>query len=198
MRVCVVGNGPSAEGRGTQIDGCDFVVRIKSFWAHGAKNAGNRIDAWAWFGADRDTAQPIPVLECEHWFTLCPAQKPSWPMMDELLAAHARESSGWARRYLRDAAWAAARIYLGRSLSTGFATVVMAIDIFRPAELLLIGFDSTTPDKPNFDNARRESGPPGPIDFENEKRVFMELYRGSWLGKPKNIALDWIGQPHVA
>ena len=50
MRVCVVGNGPSAQGKGEIIDAADFVVRIKAFWCHGAEDAGSKIDALAWYG----------------------------------------------------------------------------------------------------------------------------------------------------
>lgn len=42
--VAIVGNGPTAAGKGPEIDACDFVVRIKSFWMHGADDAGTGIN----------------------------------------------------------------------------------------------------------------------------------------------------------
>ena len=199
MRVCVVGSGPSAEGQGEIIDACDFVVRVKSWWAHGAENAGEKVDAWAWFGADRDTAMPIPKMDCEHWFTICSAQYPDWPELDTQLEAFSRESHDHTRQYLSNEAWRQARDYFGGPLSMGFIAVVMALDVlFKPHRLLLIGFDSTTPDKPGFNNARRDTHDAETLDYQKEKQVLAELHQGLWLGQPIGITLEWIGEPDHA
>ena len=198
MRVCVVGSGPSAENRGTDIDACDFVVRLKSWWAHGAENAGERIDAWAWFGADRDTAHPIPTMQCEHWFTICTAMAPDWPELGTQLDAFRRESEGQIRHYLDGGTWSRAKGSIGSNPSMGFTAVAMAIDIFQPAELLLVGFDSTTPGKPGFDNARRQTHDHETLDYKKEKQLFAELHHGTWLGRPIDVQLEWIGEPDHA
>ena len=192
MRFCVVGNGPSAKGHGTEIDACDFVVRMKAWWAHGAEDAGQRIDAWAWFGADQEIVLPVPVFACEHWFTHCMAQAPGWdtPM---LRAAFAREARQQPTRFLADWLWIRAVGYLDRLPSTGFVAVLMGLEALCPAELLLIGFDSLTPGSPNFNNARYKSPRNGAHNFVKEKAALAEIHNGSWLGKPINTKLEWIG-----
>ena len=50
MRLCIVGNGPTAASKGDLIDSADFVARIKAWWAHAAADSGTRCDATAWYG----------------------------------------------------------------------------------------------------------------------------------------------------
>ena len=69
MQVAIVGNGPTANGKGNEIDAADFVVRLKAFWAHGPVDAGRHLDALCWYGGMNgwDTAPTLP--DCEHWIT---------------------------------------------------------------------------------------------------------------------------------
>ncbi len=203
MKLCVVGNGPSAKGQGAEIDACDFVVRIKAWWAHGAEDAGEKIDAWAWYGDEPRLVEPAPVLNCEHWLTLCNQQMSAWADPDELIAGFKRQMArrpieNRMTRRLWDSVWVQACEHLDREPSTGFVAVAMAIQAFDPDSLLLIGFDSLTADQPNYDNARHKWGFVTQHHFDTEKRAMAEIRNGTWLGEPIETKLEWIGEPSHA
>jgi hypothetical protein len=50
VRIAIVGNGPSAAGKGAEIDGHDMVIRMTTFPVCGALDAGRKINVYAWFG----------------------------------------------------------------------------------------------------------------------------------------------------
>lgn len=200
MKLCVVGNGPSAKGHGAEIDACDFVVRLKAWWVHGAEDAGERIDAWAWFG-DANWAPEtvsVPVSGCEHWFTQCDKQMSKRIDFDARWGSFIRLSQGEPTQRLTDDLWERVQSYLERDPSTGCVAVAMAMELFRPDELLLVGFDSTTADAPNYTCARIDWGRTFAHAFDKEKLAFAEIRDGTWLGGSVQTCLKWIGEPDVA
>lgn len=199
MRVCVVGQGPSAGGKGEIIDACDFVVRIKSFWAYGALDAGARMDAWAWYGEwteHEHKRDEKPTLDCEHWVTHAPKQLSvgfdGWPRVAHII----REANGRCLRWLSEAQWGKAREHLGRHPSTGFVVILMVLDRFPDCELVLHGFDSTLPELPNYTDARFDVIAPA-HDILAEKQAMRELDNGKWLGEPTRATLDWPVRPDI-
>ncbi len=208
--MCIVGNGPSAEGRGREIDGCDFVVRVNAWWRYAAEDAGSRIDAVAWFGADQDLWSRAPKLACEHWRTWCLEQYESVPGRREYFD---KVAAGRKVYPLCDADWKAVHDYLHRHPSTGFIAIAMAINRWPHCELYLYGFDSTTPDRPNYWDARGRPGSSTPHDMVREKRAIAGLIPGRrvkwinrtgqrcnsssprWLGQPSTVKLIWSNAP---
>lgn len=201
MKLCVVGNGPSAEGKGKEIDACDFVVRMRDFWHCAAVNAGTRINAHSYFGW-WDNCHEDPWKGFEHWFSHCPAQllgrgENGW----RALCFVNERAAGQPIRWLLNSRWDQMRGYLdGAHPSTGFVTITMALDRFvsRPCELVLYGFDSTAPDKPNFFDAREANkAEPYQVQHEilREKRAIYELRNGVWLGQKRDVKLTWPDKP---
>lgn len=202
MRVAVVGNGPSARGKGREIDACDFVVRLKAFWLYGAEDAGRRVDAICWYGVDDGWDNPPVIKEAEIWIT----QEP------RLFRGDCEGQSGPDRlerivnlanlgriRWMPTESFCRSDAYIGRSPTTGFTAVNMAIHIHRPDEIHLFGFDATTRDRPNYDDARRKI-PLWVDDYHNmerEKWVISELFNGHWLGEPCTTRLTWHDMPEV-
>lgn len=62
-KVAVIGQGESARGLGREIDACDFIVRLRAYWYNGAKDAGRKVDAVAWFGSN------LAAFLCQGFFT---------------------------------------------------------------------------------------------------------------------------------
>ncbi len=203
MKVCIVGNGPSAEGHGPEIDASDFIVRMKAFWLFGAVDSGERCDAWAWFGeTDPRRAEAVPEADIdnvgarEHWFTQCNLQIPETKRYRLELAQRFSDVARW--RQISDTLWKRMRAHLGRFPSTGITAVAMAIDLLPVDELLLFGFDGTTPDKPNYHDARRPNpNDPHAHDQLAEKRAIAELLDGQWLGEPSKVKLIWPDMPEL-
>lgn len=210
MKVCIVGNGPSAAGQGQLIDAADCVVRMKAWWSFGALDAGKKCDILAWFGSDWGWSvgkggHPPPALLCEHWFTqpwdvLAPRTMESLRNALHFLIVR---SNGNPVRFIPGSLWhKCVKALGGKHPSTGFSSVAMAIEYLSPDEIVLVGFDGTTRDKPNFGDARREleakdlSDVP-PHDLLSEKRLIVKLFDGTWLGEPVSLKLTWIAQPSV-
>lgn len=205
--VAIVGNGPSAEGRGAEIDACEFVVRCNNCIRMGAGRAGVRIDALAWFG-DRESRCSPPPGDYEHWITLPPHRhwpphwqhKGGWEKIVE--AANGRAAIRWVTdwQWQREAAELArvgAGPFAGRDWTaptTGFTAVDMALRALRPARLCLYGFDATAPDAPGYD-----AGPCSwQHDFTGEKLHLAALRdHGHWLGESLGwtIAVTWPDAP---
>lgn len=210
MKLCIVGQGPSAKGRGREIDACDFVVRMKAFWAYGAEDAGDKISAWAWYGYAGPKGDAVPKEAIasrvpggtEHWFTHCRYQVISNPnshpaRLDNAIFA----TEGDSFHQLSDDLWRRAEQNLGYHPSTGFVAICMGLDRFPDAELVLYGFDSTTPDRSNYWDARGGLGPgdepnlPHRVDLE--KRAIAEIRDGTWLGLPTAATLTWPDMPEM-
>lgn len=201
MKLCIVGQGPSAKGRGREIDACDFVVRMKAFWLHGAENAGEKISAWAWFGDKEWPGDAVgPSSQCEHWLTHCKVQIATALKVGQKRVQRAKEAAGRAGyRQLSDRLWTRARVHLDRHPSTGFIAVCMGMDRFHRPDLVLYGFDSTGPQRPNYWDARR---PPEPDCKHHhhvlaEKRAIAEIRNGMWLGAPTTATLTWPDMPDI-
>jgi hypothetical protein len=199
MRVCVVGSGPTAEGKGDEIDACDFVVRLKAFWLQSAADAGERIDAWATYGHVRYPSELTQPRET--WITQPLSRYAAHTDGEARCATLANDMMGQRVRWLRGAQWREIEHYTGLHPSTGLVAIHMALCELRPTWLLLYGFDATTPDRPNFVHARVEPGVPGPEvkhDFLREKQTIARLGAAEWLGKPCNVRLAWPDMPrHV-
>lgn len=198
MNVCVVGNGPSADGRGADIDACDFVVRLKGWWNRAAADAGSRIDAWAWYGC-QEGCRDKPEFTCEHWFTHSPKQTQKHD------TATRRARRKWFDRYaegqpvhvLTNEQWTRLRASTGRDPSTGMVAIGMAIERFPDCHLHLYGFDSTTTVRPNFCDARGPKVMDDPHGQIREKRQFRLIVLGEWLGKPTKVTLTWPDMPRA-
>jgi len=206
MRVCIVGNGPSAEGKGREIDACDFVVRMKAYWAHGAADAGTKTNAVAWFGyhgAWQGTAHiglcsGVP-LTVEHWMTHSPFQLIRASVTGRKRMAFFIQQAGMSPvRWLPHLLWRPMFRHLDeRDPSTGFVTVGMAIHLFPECDLVLYGFDSTHPELPNYCDARCNVIDPV-HNMLLEKKAILELANGQWLGRPTACSLTWPDQPDIA
>jgi len=203
VKVCVVGNGPSATDRSNEIDACDFVVRLKQYWLHGAENAGRKIHALAWFGEEFDGASD-GYVDCEHWFTQSPSV-----VFDIAAGGFDQGRIAYFNRVvnLRQARWATdamlerAYRHLGKHPSCGFTAIDMALALFAPCELVLYGYDSTTLDRPNYADARyplpEKFRLHPPHDMLAEKRAIAELGEGCWLGAAIDVELVWPDKPEL-
>ena len=197
MRVCIVGNGPSAEGHGAEIDACDFVVRIKAFWVYGAENVGQRCDAVATYGDWRAWRQQ-PPFSGEYWISQTLKQIEENSVGWERLAFISRIANLQPLRWLPQPMWDSLLQQIGSHPSTGIVAVCMGLAIIQPDELLLYGFDGTTPDKPNYHDARRPNpNDPHAHDQLAEKRAIAELLDGQWMGEPSRVKLTWPDMPDM-
>lgn len=201
MKVAVVGNGPSAKSKGTEIDACDFVVRIKAWWLHGAEDAGEKINAWAWYGGHAGLKKR-PMIPGERWFTQCPKQLMGHDTDKRLrhLTAFVWHSRGNPIRWLSDQEWD--RLVERREShhpSTGMVAVYMALDRSPACELHLFGFDSTTRNKPNFYDARNaDMKAANPHRQLSEKQMFRRIAtHKTWLGEPTAATLVWHDMPRL-
>lgn len=220
MRVAVVGNGPSAAGRGAEIDACDRVVRCNRCFDTGASGAGSKLDALAVYGNEslRAGLSDAGVLAgaaslggilppaCEVWLTLPPSRcRPFAPEhCGNVLVAQALAGLR-PIRWIPEAAWAEELAHLcglrgGWSApSTGFTAVDLALRVWRPDELLLCGFDATEPGASGWNDARDEPWPLVQAQGHGlavEKLCFATLRdRGLWLGQPCATRVLWAGTP---
>jgi len=201
MKVCIVGQGPSAEGRGKEIDACDFVVRLKEFWRFGAVNSGTRIDAWAWYGVAYSSEPAAPPSDCEHWVVhsmagFCEREKRYGDGFDRLKRVGAVRNGG-VLRVIPGRVLKALTAYLGRFPSTGIRAVAMAMEVLEPDTLVLVGFDAATPLGMSCSDARGEPGP-ACHDLLTEKLALTKLETGTWLGKPCRTAIEWLSRPELS
>lgn len=203
MKICVVGNGPSAKGHGAEIDACDFVVRIKAFWDFGAVDTGSKVNAIAWFGAqrkawwDRDLSNGVPP--CEHWRNWCNKQYEESPLpWMRAKAFFDYITCGLSVATVSECQWMRAVRYLDRHPSTGFVAIVMVLDRWPTCKLLLTGFDATIAGRRDYYDARhRKHSDPIIHDMVAEKRAIAELFDGTWLGEPSEASLTWLDMPEI-
>lgn len=191
MRVCVVGNGPSAKGHGAEIDACDFVVRIKAWWVYGAEDAGQRCDALAHYGGGARVDHP--PCSGEYWFTRT-TERSEW----DRVACVINNADLALYRWVTKKVWQKARDCVGSDPSTGFVALSMAMAIFDPSELVLAGFDARGKDLPGFNDARGKPWPTdgaGHHDWMKEKQLIAAIRDGTWLGEPTDTHLTWYGGP---
>lgn len=196
MKLCVVGNGPSAKGHGAEIDACDFVVRIKAWWENGAEDAGSRCDALAHYGLCPG-GSVLPRPTGEHWITQTVAHieghDDGWDRLDYIN----RVANHRPIRWLTTEAWWRLQRHIKSDPTTGIIAVFIGLIVAQPAELLLYGFDSTTTDRPNFWDARETTERKSPHDVLAEKRIIAKIANGKWLGKPTETKLIWPDMPEL-
>ncbi|MFA5618041.1 MAG: hypothetical protein WDK95_14475 [Syntrophorhabdaceae bacterium] len=203
MIVAIVGNGPTAAGKGRYIDACDFVVRLKAFWMYGALNAGKRLNALCWYGVKSGWDNPPEFRDVEFWITQEPRlfrseceRNPGNERMERIVNAAQFNVIRWMPTEL----FCKSDAYIGRSPTTGFTAINMALHILQPREIQLFGFDATTRDGPNSDDARRRIPDEMYTEYHDmlaEKRVIAELFRGKWLGEPCKTTLVWHDMPEA-
>lgn len=198
VRICIVGQGPTAEGHGAEIDACDIVVRLKNYWRCGADNAGGKVDVVAHYG-DGWANPPKAAGMAEQWFTQTPRQLQLKGKEGELrlrlLVEHLHLGT---MRWATEELWCKVAGYLwGQHPSTGMMAVAMALDLHPDCELVLYGYDSTTPDKPNFWDAKQLTEKKAPHDVLAEKRAIAEILCGCWLGFPTKATLCWPQMPEL-
>ena len=202
MRIAVVGNGPSAKGRGVEIDAADFVVRINDFERIAAEDSGRKLSAWARYG-NTEVPAPRPDQQCEIWYTLPPSRtrgqcvpNTNWGNLGfEVNAANWRLIMAipeWSYQVEAEAIANGGR-FVGPS--TGFTAIDMAIMRAGPGGVVAIyGFDAVTQDKPGWDEARGGKSWPAEVahNFPREKQLLAELRdKGVWLGHPCPVKLEW-------
>lgn len=190
MRVCVVGNGPSANGRGAHIDGYDFVVRCNRFkQAFVGDSAGRKLSAFAWAGLKRWN-KIVPPGKFEMWIT-CPE---AWHKGKERLT-NARAICKKRKLKLRvidlHRYMEVRRALEALSPKTGKfppTTGLLAVDMALAAgakELLIVGFDATTPEEPGwrYGNPKLHYATGPGHDFSAEKQMLDTLCsEQTWCG----------------
>lgn len=204
MKIAVVGNGPSAQDRGAEIDAHDFVVRCNWFAMQGGANSGTRLDAWAWYGQDvhplNTGGAPAGAYEC--WFGTFVSRH--WMTNPDLLAgllSFIEQANGRTVRFISREHWAGMFAALNCKPSTGFVSVALALEK-KPEVLSLYGFDATTPDRPGWQDAGKDRPgcspwpPESPHNFCGEKQILAVLAeKGLWLGTPCPTKLNWPARP---
>lgn len=200
MRLAVIGNGPSAKGHGVEIDACDFVVRMKAWWKYGAEDAGSRCDALVHYGLNY--LLEYPEFKGEHWFSQNVSRLQGHADCWERLSFLVRTAEMRAIHWFPEAMWKDAERKLNRHPSSGFIAVYMAMAIKQPDELLLYGFDGTTPDRPNYTDANGPLLPASlmdnpPHDQLAEKRAIAEILTGIWMNQPTATKLIWPDMPEL-
>jgi hypothetical protein len=205
VRIAVVGNGPSAKGRGAEIDAADFVVRINHFERIAAEDSGRKLSAWARYG---NTGVPVPRPEqwCELWYCLPPSRTRGQctPDTDWGNLAYEVNAAEWrpmicVPEYYYQVMAKAVNPHRFQGPSTGFVAVGMAIHRAGPGgQVDVYGFDAITPDKPGWDEARGGKSWPEHIahDFVREKQLFAEFRdKGLWCGETCTTKISWPGAP---
>lgn len=196
VRVAVVGNGPSAAGKGAEIDAHDFVVRCNAFSLASAPDCGTKLSAWAWFAfpAVADRLGSAPGGDYCVWMTKPLAQWGCSDVVDPRLLI--RWAAGRPIRWVTADFAKVAACALGAEPTTGFTAVDMAVRMLGASELTLYGFDATTPDRPGWGDARTVI--PWQADYPHrqdlEKIAFTRLRdEAQWLGRSCGTRLAWKG-----
>lgn len=208
MRVCVVGNGPSAIEHAADIDACDFVVRMCGWWRSRPGDSGKRLDAYAWFGTQWQMEIPDPwrTVSFQHWFTLPPSRcnPPNsghcgfWQNVVDMACLR---PTFWIpeRQWRREAAYLAVESkqdWIETPPSTGFTAIDMALHLFAPDELVLYGFDATVASARGWGDNNPHWSDNGPHDLLAEKRLLHRLaMAGEWLGKQRQTKVVWPDNP---
>jgi len=191
MRIAVVGNGPSALGKGADIDACDFVVRTGQFKKVFKKgSAGKCMDAWAWPGYAKNNNLVPKQRHFAIWVT-CPWKwhKGAHRKQNVSRIAITRKLGVRAiplERYLLVRHWVRHFSDRGKDLppTTGLLAIAMAVRM-EPESLLLCGFDAGKP----YADGRAFST--GLHDYYAERKMLEALNRGVWLGDSCDIEIDW-------
>jgi hypothetical protein len=205
LRVCVVGNGPSAEGNGEAIDGHDFVVRT-SIFPLALRGAGTKLNAWCWNGAPKTCPKrmSVPPGRYETWLSVHTSYR-------KLYKQFLRHANRLARKHgplrvMSERTWIAMRAAVRCHPSTGFAAVAYALEHLRPKTLTLYGFDATRKGAPGWGDARKtipwRVAKAGHVCGHNlllEKQLLYRLMkRGEWFGMRCKTKVVWPARPKGA
>jgi len=220
MRMCIVGNGPSAVEYAKEIDTCDFVVRMNS-WPVGLM--GRKWNAWASSFSPWSHMQPEAIRHklfdampknLRVWVIGKPKSKwgyvkyrkgsptitfspPGWKPLSFPYDTIGVKIGRWLSGYLR-------RKRGGRRAgpSTGFQTLGHALTK-QPSELVLVGFDAIAEGKPGWGDSWNPMFGPGASvghNFANEKKEIQHwLKTREFCGRkfPKTRPLWWRLKKHI-
>ena len=197
--IAIVGNGPSGDGMGAEIDACDFVVRTGIF-PLSSKNAGVKLDAWCWNGSPKNCPgkHPPPEGDYETWFSVNTRYRKLYQSFWEHAMKMAKEHG--PIRAISSAGWARLCRFTHFHPSTGIAAVALAIESLRPQTITLFGFDATHPDNPGWGDANPTIPWHDPCghDFAAEKHILGDLLtKKMWLGNPCSMELIWPARPRA-
>ena len=214
MRMCIVGNGPSAKEYAREIDTCDFVVRMNA-WPPGM--FGKKWDVWASSFSPWSHMQPeairyklfdIMPKNLQTWFIGSPQSKwgyvkykkgsktvtfspPGWKPRAMPCSSIGPDIGRWIKSYINT---------LGNSRRFGPSTGLQVLGYAltrQPDELVLVGFDATAEGKPGWGDAwNPRFGPAASVghSFATEKRAIQEwLKTRRFCGRafPKTRPLWW-------
>lgn len=211
VRICIVGNGQSPLQHREAIDACDLVVRINAWWlTHPNGVAGLKFDAWAWNTAlylvgirekgekNKPLTVPPPAGDWAIW-----ALRASSPgKMKRNVKTALKRLGPRPVAYRSEARLKACAKYLsklrgGRAMpSTGFLAIEQAIGDWLD-ELVLVGFDATTPSKPGWNdkgNPWRKTWSLHSFVAEKEAMGYL-ADKGRWLGRKVPFKVTWLGRP---
>lgn len=135
MKVCVVGNGPSAPRYAEAIDRCDCVVRVNAF---PPDKAGKRWDVWAsaFYQVINDFSRG-----CLQTIKAVPKVKELWLLGESPVLDGLPFRPDIKRQHMTAEKRAELERLLGARPTGGFMAVYMAYQL-APAELCLTGFDA--------------------------------------------------------
>jgi len=204
MRMCIVGNGPSAREYRKEIDKCDFVVRLNAF---PPGKFGRKWNAWASSFSPWSHMQPEAIRyklfdlmpkNLQVWVIGSPPAKwgyaqyragnksiklspPGWTPMTFSARNVGVEIGRWTGAYIRTVD--RSRRF---SPSTGFQVLAYALTL-QPKELIVVGFDAIAEGQPGWGDAwNPRFGPAASVghNFPVEKRVMQEwLKTRSFCGR---------------
>ena len=220
--VGIVGNGPSATGRGSEIDACDFVIRQNAWVTEAALNAGNKVSALVGFFGEKNKAHPAhmtgsPGVEVPPWL----AERRDWELWSHIpgecfRAAPTREAVGDWKWLLNTADGRAIRMFRlapfnrlfdylhahnpsAKYPSLGLTCIGMVVDL-NPSAVHLWGYDSVGYGYPGYDLAQKQNQRDAK-EFHNyvtEKQLIAELVdKKTWCGKPVNFDTTWHHRPNI-
>jgi len=214
--VAIVANGPSGTGHGSEIDACNFVVRMNAWITEGPLNAGRKVSALCGFcdgnhisskGLTNGLEIPDWLKKRRDWELWCPIAA------EGFLAAPTIENVGDWKWLLTNADGRPMRLiglstvtktanYMKKMgaqfkfLSLGMACFSLTMAL-QPKRLHIWGYDATKFGLPTYDWAQRKlTWVSAWHDFVTEKILIAEIVdKGTWLGEATTTKLVWHGRP---
>lgn len=189
----VVGNGKSAVGLGKEIEAQDMVVRCGQ-WANVFKKreAGKRMDIWAWPGYAKMNKYQPPMRHYTMWIT-CPVK---WHKG----GPRGRNVRALCHRVQAKAVWMPLPEYMRvrracmkishKDLppSTGMLAIACAM-MAKPTGMFIAGFDAGIVGHYHYADGRPASNTLHPYAAEAE--LIRQLTEGFWLGEEIHIPVEW-------
>jgi hypothetical protein len=177
--VAVVGNGPSASGRGGEIDACDFVVRCNWFWRYfPGWSSGRKLSALCIYPEIlSQVLAEAPKGDWELWFSTPNAPK-RVPRPARPIGRGAYETLYRRLKSLGRPNRSASNCWP----TTGLVALSMALSM-EPEQVYLVGFDALTPQQPGWGDNGVSFRPRISHNYLAEKdliRVMLEQLAGEW------------------